>query len=428
MKMKLYRYVLGLLLVGFCSPLSAQSDWEILSDEFSNVTFRDIYASHNTIIAVGSDLGTFTPVIARSFDGGKNWDTTQVGSGPLLRSIGFSSPNKGVITSVNTSSCILRTTDAGKTWDWTWCDQDSNFTGVNQVSFINDKIGYLAGWGSTSFFSGVVYKTTDGGENWSHVSGNLPDQPFEYLHFIDEQNGYGGSNLFGHSNLYKTTDGGKTWEQIDVSQFQFAAATFFDTGTGVMVCGNGAIRKSTDGGKTWDILHREAGVIWQGVDFLDEKNGFAVGTNLSYVSKIFSTSDSGKTWKEEAKGISMAPIEKVRFFNGRGYAVGNGGLILRSKIIDPNSSVSGLSDNPSPFRLYPNPGNGDKIHVVTQQSIDFPLVVNVSNTLGQTIHTQEFTVPMKEIVVDAKGLVNGLYHVQLQTADNHKWVERLIVK
>ena len=99
------------------TPARAQIEfWEVLTDAYPNVTLRDIYVRGETLLAVGSDIPNFQPYLLRSFDEGETWDSLGFGNGPLLRTIAFSDAQNGVIGSVNTASCFLRTTDGGVTW------------------------------------------------------------------------------------------------------------------------------------------------------------------------------------------------------------------------------------------------------------------------------------------------------------------------
>lgn len=424
MKRHFYLFLLSL----FTISAHAQDGWEVLTKTYPNVTLRDVYANGETIIAIGSDIGRFVPVILSSFDGGKTWDTSEVGQGPLLRSIGFHDGGNGIITSVNTRSCILTSDDHGKTWDWDFCDGDSAFNGVNQISFVNKKVGYLAGWGTTSFSDGTVYKTTDGGKNWVNVSGNLPSQPFEFLQFMNENVGYGGAYLFGHSNLYKTSDGGKTWKDLPVADLKFADVYFHDADNGIMACDR-AIRKTTDGGQSWTTLQQIGGVSFSDIEFLNDKIAYAVGSRLkgsdnSLLSKIYFSNDGGETWKEEASGIADH-VGKVRFFNGRAYAITNKGVVLQSRVLGPANSVDKLEDHNSKMSLFPNPAAG---HVSLQLNLGHSKLaeIEIYDLAGNLVwQTQALGSASTEFSI--QHLKAGVYTVSATDTEQQLYRRKLVI-
>lgn len=423
MKRHFYLFIISLLTLS----AQAQDGWEVLTETYSKVTLRDVYANGQTIIAVGSDIGTFTPVILSSFDGGETWDTSQVGSGPLLRSIGFHDWGQGIITSVNTRSCILTSTDRGKTWEWDYCDEDSAFNGVNQISFISKKVGYLAGWGTTAFSDGTVYKTTDGGTTWENVSGNLPNQPFEFLQFIDENVGYGGAYLFGHSNLYKTTDGGKTWKDLPVGDLKFGDAYFHDAKTGIMAS-NRTIRKTVDGGESWTTVQEIGGADFSDVEFLNDKIAYAVGSRFdqlknTFSSKIYFSNDGGETWKEEALGIADH-LGKVRFYNGRAYAVSNQGVVLQSRILGPANSINQLEENNS-LTIFPNPATGQVKIELNSPNAQLGKV-EVYNLSGQMVLSSKQTFG-NETALNIQNLKAGIYTVSATNAERKLYRRKLVI-
>ena len=68
-------------------------------------------------------------------------------------------------------------------------------------------VGYIVG------NSGAVYKTTNGGTNWSNIGGDSPffSNILNDVHFVDASTGY----IVGNSGaVYKTTNGGTNWSNI----------------------------------------------------------------------------------------------------------------------------------------------------------------------------------------------------------------------
>lgn len=167
-------------------------------------------------------------LVYRSFNNGVTWDTVKVG--PLgnvgtqaqqfvtFRGIEF--PSKTVGYACGNRGAVYKTTDAGATWT-----NISPFPALNisPAGFANSAVTYtdiLALDNNTVFVVGNmfttvnnrrIYKTTDGGANWTDISGNIDLLSGGNLNGIlmhDANNGYvsvpGGV-------IYKTTNGGTSW-------------------------------------------------------------------------------------------------------------------------------------------------------------------------------------------------------------------------
>lgn len=92
-------------------------------------------------------------------DGGSTWEARPLGGDyPILRGVNFVNASEGWV--VGDDGFIARTTDGGGNWEL-----QASGTGqdLHAVSFFDDRLGYAVGG---SYGSGVVLKTIDGGVNW----------------------------------------------------------------------------------------------------------------------------------------------------------------------------------------------------------------------------------------------------------------------
>ncbi|VAW24230.1 hypothetical protein MNBD_BACTEROID01-585 [hydrothermal vent metagenome] len=118
---------------------------------------------------------------------------------------------------IYSSGFLSKTTDSGGTWVEF---QDSIITSAELmgISFINNNIGYF-----TNYF-GEIYKTTNGGNNWTHVDST--GTWITNLLFINEHTGYYPKG----KKLYKTTDGGANWEiDLDLDSLQLSFSKIINT-------------------------------------------------------------------------------------------------------------------------------------------------------------------------------------------------------
>jgi photosystem II stability/assembly factor-like uncharacterized protein len=164
----------------------------------NSMTTKNLYAvsaykSGSTVLAVG-DSGT----VLRSSDAGENWSVVSSGKTFGLRGVAMVSPT--VVYAVGTNGTILKSTDLGDSW------QTQTISGfvrtINDITFVSADTGWIA------CARGIVYKTTDGGVNWtSQVTGTTAN--LNCIVFLDKNRGY----ISGYNFLAHTTDGGQNWQQ-----------------------------------------------------------------------------------------------------------------------------------------------------------------------------------------------------------------------
>ena len=164
----------------------------------------------------------------------------------------------------------------------------------DDIFFLNGDLGWAANGPS-----GEVYKTTDGGMNWTYqFSANAYIRNIE---FIDENIGFIGT-LDGV--FYKSTDGGANWQAENISPNPEAICGLDAVGAST-VFGCGAfftpayIIKSVDAGNNWEYIDMSdyADALVE-VLFIDELHGYVSGQSSSSTAIILETFDGGEDWEE----------------------------------------------------------------------------------------------------------------------------------
>lgn len=135
----------------------------------------------------------------------------------------------------------------------TWTAQTSGVTTqLTCVSAINENVGWIGG------YAGVVLRTTNGGVNWTNVSGSpIGTNDIYAICAIDANNCLVSSSPTGATYVYRTTNGGTTWTQVFTEANGFIDdIRFKDANTGIMygdpVNSRWSIWKTTNGGLNWD--------------------------------------------------------------------------------------------------------------------------------------------------------------------------------
>lgn len=281
--------------------------------------------------------GAFGQLIYSTQDEGNNWEETGALSGTRLTELNFVNSQIGYGFDPDIPNTLLKTTDGGHSWKRV---KDSSLPSHSNLKFVNEQLGFAISNGSlirttdgslswstvftmptgqswpswrdfyffdenngglitSDFNKNTLYKTTNGGKNWSQIT--LPFGMWRYQ-FLDMQVGYAITPVGpdNKSELYKTTDGGLSWKTIQVSSTNIPAVTiypakfyFLNQQVGWAWNYDGTLLKTTDGGNTWTLqYHFYIGSLGNfDLKFRNENEGFAVIN-----STIMQTKDGGKSW------------------------------------------------------------------------------------------------------------------------------------
>lgn len=220
------------------------------------------------------------PKLYRTINGGQSWQALPVNKQMLATdpSIHFVTPTVGFAFSMNQntgSPTLWRTTNGGRTWQQTMMKiyvkggptppgqnpppPSPQFT-PQQVDFVTDQVGYLSGdYGNGQTDVGRVYKTTDGGKQWTEIY-------------------HGGRGISAMAAI-----GNSVW--IDVTQPQHSQAS------------SDVLMFSQDGGKDFTRLASKA---LGSLDFVSQSAGWAVSVSDDFGNELLHTRDGGRTWKAES--------------------------------------------------------------------------------------------------------------------------------
>lgn len=112
------------------------------------------FTSVNTGYAAGDDGNVFKTV-----NGGLNWEALTVNTNYRLYSIKFINESTGFICG---SNIILKTVNRGITWTFNLFDTN-NYSPFYNINFVNENTGFVVGEKEYGVVSGLILKTTNGG-------------------------------------------------------------------------------------------------------------------------------------------------------------------------------------------------------------------------------------------------------------------------
>lgn len=247
-----------------------------------------------------------------------------------------------------------------------WTPTGYNETmGVNDLHFLNGKIGFAAGYHQ-------VYKTVDAGNTWTQISNNVFVNGPSCVWFFNETTGIiAGSSGGGELQIAKTINGGNTWSITTLTGMGFNSPNqilFFDNNEGYIACREGKIFKTVNQGSSWTQLTTGTTNDITSIHFPSATVGYAT---LSYSDKLLKTINGGSSWSQ----ISLDQLRSVKhvYFTdvNTGYLACGNSTILKT-------SDGGNSWTPFSF------GTSDVFYAIKFISTQNGYAVGDGGTIAQT--------------------------------------------
>jgi len=335
--------------------------------------------------------------VLKTTDAGETWQVTADGDFGRLTSVYFTDVNSGYM--VCGYGKIYKSTDGGYLWDTLANSFDSYLT---KIVFVNSNTGFIVGEGNGS---GIILKTSDAGLSWSTVYESIG--PVRGIHFVDENTGYA-----IHSNsVLKTINGGKDWTEIHIGNEGILLDIFFVNQNVGYVCGfMGDLYKTTNGGETWIDLSGQIMNSLINMFFVDENTGYMSGDGGTF----YQTSNGGITWAN--LGPTLLTFSSLWFTDDQtGFAVRPNGFIFKTTNGGEVFAEHSLVAKKGNYKLYPNPANT----AITLTSCDDypgkPVTVSIFSYDGKQVYARRFeNVPVQ---LDVSDLSAGFYLLRIETAN-----------
>lgn len=197
---------------------------------------------------------------------------------------------------------LWKSTDMGKTWTQLFFNGDAYEVPV--ISLAMDPENHLTIYAArgarndVSSWTPILYKSTDGGNNWTNITGTLPTSSTNIRNIIvDPSNS---NNIYvsdDSSGFYKSTNGGSTWNQI-FNQANISSAAINPATPSTLYFGFGShLYRSTNGGSSWNQVYSGNIVTAITVDPLNPNIALA-GINTTTQNAVIKSTDGGTTWQQ----------------------------------------------------------------------------------------------------------------------------------
>lgn len=397
---------------------NASAQWTQQTSPTKNNLTDVVFYDSNLGYAVGAN-GT----VLKTLNGGRTWqqvtapDSADITSVTIVDSVGV------MVTTASTfeKGSVYESPNQGKTWFKVLDDLRTFYACATPHNNL-----YSA--------SSQIYRSTNFGKTWKAQQQLSSTGTYTQLAFTDEQNGIVAGNISGivtySADFWKTTNGGTSWHRAN--SFSFPNANGFSTfdvispdtvlmftnfynrfsegdSSQLIVLTNFKLRRDFSD----SIWYFNTKIINQSFpDKLSDCKFFSsgVGYTTSKTGSIYATAFFGKKWKKDFSG--KTPLRALFMLNEQvGYAVGDGGLILKR---EPTASATSNS-NLIAVKVYPNPANNV---ATTSFKLDKPFVIAVEvrdaqGNVALVKPAKMYYSGEQKIMLQVNNLQRGIYHLNL---------------
>ena len=341
--LQFHSYVIKTLLVGLIFPLQiiwGQTYWSLTTiKNFNRVTVHNDLQTEYSFPVMSPDDQMKTDF--SSLNGSvlsnnllTNWTPIQTVNG-VVKAVSFVNPDVGYMSAE--LGVVYKTTDGGFNWS-TVLNLGFPYYWYGIHTFTTQKV-LIAGF-NNSTGDGIMRWTNDGGTTWTNdiIVAPAPFNWLEGLGFADSLHGLAVGSILSSGKVFITTNGGinaSDWTPVvaDPTQGWFAGNfTMRPDGkyyiTGISFC------NSTDFGLSWSRRNSIDNTFDGGVSFPDDLHGWTGGGSISPAVEgwVHRTTDGGVNWSGRILDTPY-PIRVVYFFDSQ-MGIAQGGEV--------NSGVGGI--------------------------------------------------------------------------------------
>jgi photosystem II stability/assembly factor-like uncharacterized protein len=237
-------------------------------------------------------------------------------------------PNSPNVIYAGTTSGPFRSTDGGATWTKTPLTGLNRFplTSAMAVDPGNSSVLYAG------LTSGGFFKTTDGGNNWSVVSGPLNFATVFCIAFdpVTPSTIYVGSN----NGAFKSTDSGATWTALNFGNTPFIPGVLIlaidPTATSTIYAGTLSLGvfKSTNGGSSWTQMNDGMNPSHVFALAIDPSNPATIYASASFA--IYKSTNGAVSWTLANNGVPSLTVNAIVATPSAVYAGMDGGGIVKT--------------------------------------------------------------------------------------------------
>lgn len=285
------------------------------TSDFWGIDFLD--ANRGFIAATGKVLLTT--------DGGESWGVIPAGDASPLISIHAIDSLHVAASGYGTTGYPAKniySSNGGFIWVTGGALETKN---ANCIRYVNRDTGYVVQTNSG------LYKTTNRGQTWNHITNNIGEYDFTILQ------GNTGYSVGTSMKILKAENNFDVWNQVIIRD-NLKDVFFFNETKGFAVSpdNNGILYKSEDEGASWEkVANAPGGNV---ITFTDNLTGFIGSREVGATTgKIHKTTNGGANWYVTNIANHIGSVNKIFFINhSTGWAVSGYSTSSQAKILHTN--------------------------------------------------------------------------------------------
>ena len=369
-----------------------------------------------------------TTFVLKTINGGDTWSIfyrkVQTGGGfSGYFKVYFLDQNTGYVTDVRG---IYKTTDGGLNWT----SLNAPLNAYLDMSVLSKDTVWIV---TPESLTGGVYRTTNGGASWQNQL-NLGSQNPSKIYMYNARIGFFSST----AGLHKTTNSGLNWLNVS-NDFSFSDMFFVDSLTGWKA--SGFIKKTTDGGLNWtnQPIPEGGNILGNGaIRFMnkDDDTIWAVGETLITGGNpltrgiLFRTTNGGVVWQYQLPDTAIH-INRYLFGqiinNKTGWAYSFNPTGIHTTTGGDPIWVTGItqisSQIPKEFELkqnYPNPFNPRTVipYKLKRSAFVSLIAYDITGKEIQVMVNQRQQPGEYEVDFMGKFSASGVYFYRLEVTDD----------
>ena len=197
------------------------------------------------------------------------------------------------------------------------------------IDFVDQQHGWAVG------DRGTIWHTADGGNTWAPQRSPVACQ-LTGLDFLDARHGWAVGGVFdpytqtSRGVVLFTNNGGQTWTEIEQAVLPALRSIKMIDGVRGFAWGQpsglypSAVFSTDDSGRTWIPLNSAAVQSWEAADFVDAFDGAVAGQRATVAAVRRRALEPA-----QFPSVGMRHVKSLKLQTaGRGWLVGNGGLVL----------------------------------------------------------------------------------------------------
>ncbi len=211
------------------------------------------------------------------------------------------------------SAFIFKTTDGGNNWSTSLIDNIY----LTSIQFIDNNLGFSVGRDVIPI-NGLIKITTNGGLNWVTKSIISGSGILEGICFANKDTGWVCSRDLTAGGLWRTINGGNSWQKQLNESVRPSKIFFANSNTGWVIGNAGQnLYKTTNSGQNWFVQSSTSSEFYSDVFFATSDTGWIVKNIGTENKSLVRSTNGGNNWV--SVNAPIIPTESRLCFIGNRY-------------------------------------------------------------------------------------------------------------